>query len=97
MRTGHGLVHLLDDRLVLMRPGNGEHIGITGTDAVRFDTEATGDDDAAVLSQRLPDGLERLLLGAVEEAASVDHDRVRPLIARRQLIALGAQLCDDAL
>ena len=48
-------------------------------------------------AKRLADRRKRLFLGAVEEAASVDHDGVGALIARRQLIAFGAELGDDAL
>ena len=66
-------------------------------DALGFDAETAGDDDLAVLGQSLADRLEQFLLGTVEEAAGVDDDGVGAIIARRQLIALGAELSDDAL
>ena len=97
VRARHGLVHLLDHRLILMRAGDGEHAGMRGADAVSLDAEAAGDDDLAVLGQRFADRRKRLFLGAVEKAASVDHHGVGALVARRQLVAFGAELGDDAL
>ena len=88
MRPRHGLVHLLDHGLILMRAGDGEHVRMGRADAVGLDAEAAGDDDAAVLGQGLADRGERLLLGAVEEAAGIDHHRIGALVAGRQLIAL---------
>jgi hypothetical protein len=90
-------MHLLDHRLVLVRASNGEHAGIAGADSIRLDAEAACDDDPAVLSQRLPDRLERFLLCTVEETAGVDDDCVGAFVARRKLVALGAELGDDAL
>jgi hypothetical protein len=69
-------MHLLDHRLVLVWASNGEHAGIAGADSIRLDAEAACDDDPAVLSQRLPDRLERFLLCTVEETASVEDDCV---------------------
>src|SRR5262249_47207457 len=43
------------------------------------------------------DRVERLRLGAVEEAAGIDDDEVRALVRTRELVALGAQPRDDAL
>src|SRR5689334_4878060 len=97
MRPGYCLMHLRYHSLVLLRASDGEHVGIAGADSVRFDAEAAGDDHAAVLAERLADGLEGFLLGGVEKAARVDHHRVGALVARRELIALGAELGDDAL
>ena len=68
-----------------------------GEDAVGLDAEAAGDDHLAVLGQGLADRRERFLLGAVQKAASVDHDRVGAFIAGRQLVAFGAKAGDDAL
>ena len=97
VRARHRLVHLLNHRLILMRAGDGEHAWMRGADAVGLDAKAAGDDDLAVLGQGFADRRKQLLLGAIEKAASVDHHGVGALIARRQLVAFGAQLGDDAL
>jgi len=49
VRARHRLVHLADDRLILMRAGDGEHAGMRGADAIGLNPEAAGDDDLAVL------------------------------------------------
>jgi hypothetical protein len=59
--------------------------------------EAAGDDDLAVLRQRLADRIERFLDRRVDEAAGVDDDEVRVAVRRRRDIALRTQLREDAL
>ena len=97
VRARHGLVHVLHHRFVLLGPGYGEHARMDRENAIQLDPEAAGDDDLAVLRQRLADGRKQLLLGGVEKAAGVDHYSVSALVLRRQLIALGAELGNDAL
>ena len=97
VRARHRLVHLGNDGLILMRAGDREHVRMARANALGLDAEAAGHDDAAILGERLADRLERLFLGAVEEAAGVHHDRVGVLVARRQLVAFGAKPGDDAL
>ena len=58
---------------------------------------AAGDDDPAVLRHRLADGVQGLLLGAVDEAAGVDHDHVRILVGRHDVVAVQLELGEDAL
>src|SRR5688572_33345540 len=58
---------------------------------------AAGDDDLAVLLQRLADRVERLLLGAVEEAAGVHDHHVGAVVGVRDDIALRPQLGQDPL
>ncbi|MNY42831.1 hypothetical protein D3C86_1777560 [compost metagenome] len=65
-------------------------------DAVLGHAHAAGDDHLAVLGQRLADGVQRLGLGAVDEAAGVDHHHVGILIGGDDLVALHAQLGEDA-
>ena len=74
MRARHGLVHVLHHRLVLLRSGDGEHAGMGGEDAIRLDPEAAGDDDLAVLRQRLADGRKRLSLALLTASASDAED-----------------------
>jgi hypothetical protein len=62
-----------------------------------FGAEASGDDDAAVLGERLADGVERFLDGGVDEAAGIDDDEVGAGVVCCGDIALGAQLREDAL
>ncbi len=76
-RRRHGGVHRVDHRLVLLRAGDGEHGRMRAADVALVGAEAAGDDDPAVLAQRLADRLEALGLGAVEKAAGVDDHRVR--------------------
>ena len=59
--------------------------------------QASGDDDLAVLVQRLADGVERFRHGRVDEAAGVDDDQVGTVIGGRNRVALGAQLRQDLL
>ena len=47
--------------------------------------------------QRLADGIERFGHGFVNEAAGIDHDQVGAFVLVGDLVALGAQLRDDAL
>ncbi len=71
--------------------------GCTSRMRLFLDAHATRDDDAAVLGQGLADGVEALLLGAVEEAAGVDDHDVGAGVVGGDLVALGAELGDDAL
>src|SRR5690606_31127123 len=59
--------------------------------------QAAGDDHLAVLGHRLADRIQRLGHRRVDEAAGVDHHHVRIVVAGHQLIALDAQLGEDAL
>jgi hypothetical protein len=59
--------------------------------------EAAGDDDLAVLRQRLADRVERFLDRGIDEAARVDDDEVGVVVRRGRDIALRTQLRKDAL
>ena len=92
-----GLVDRSDDFLILLRPGDREHLREAGADDVGFLAHAAGDDDPAILGDGLADRLEALLLGGIEEAAGVDQHDVRAGIIGRHVIAVGAQLGHDPL
>ena len=77
MRRRRGAMHGLDHALVLLRAGDGEHAGIALGDLLGLGAHAAGDDDLAVLGQRLADRRERFRLRAVEKAAGVDDRRDR--------------------
>ncbi len=89
---------LMDDAHHLvrrMRAGHREHGGVRVFDDVALGAEAAGNDDAAVLVERLANGIERLLDRGVDEAAGIDDDQIGIVISRRHDIALGAQLGQD--
>ena len=90
-------MHGLDDALIGLRAGDRQHVGEALGDRFGLGAHAAGDDDLAVFLQRGADRLERLRLGAVEEAARVDDDDVGPGVGARQLVAFGAQLRENAL
>ncbi len=82
--------------LILMRTGDGEHVGEALADHLRFLAHAAGDDDAAILRDRLTDGFEALLLGGIEETAGVDEHDVGTGIVGGHGIAIRAELGQDA-
>ncbi|MNP04069.1 hypothetical protein D3C76_959740 [compost metagenome] len=86
----------IDHLLVLLRTGDGQYARVHIADAVFGDAHAAGDDDLAVLGDGFADGVQRLGLGAVDEAAGVDHHYVGILIGGHDLVALHAQLGEDS-
>jgi hypothetical protein len=81
----------------LVGTGDREHVGEFGADDLRFLAHAAGDDDAAILRNRLSDRLQALFLGGIEEAAGVDQHDVGPCIVRGHGVAVGTELGQDAL
>jgi hypothetical protein len=77
--------------------GYREHLRMRGADRVRLLAHAACNDDAAVFLEGLTNGVQRFLLGAVDEAAGIDHDDIRVVIGRDDLISLQSQLGKDAL
>ena len=96
LRRRH-LVHRFDHALVLLRPGDGEHVGIARRDLLGLGPHAAGDDHLAVLGERRPDGGERFRLRAVEKPAGVHDREVGAGMLPGELIAFGPQPRDDAL
>ena len=90
-------VHRLHHFVGGVRPGHGQHLGMGLAHDVALGAKAAGDDHAAVLRQRLADGLERFLHRGIDEAAGVDHHQVGRFIGGRNGVTLGAQLRQDAL
>jgi hypothetical protein len=102
MRRRQVGMHRLHDFRHGMRTGDGEHLRVHALDdvitgGVLLGTEAAGDDDLAVLGQRLADGVERLLDRGVDEAAGIHHHEVGTVIGARNCVALGAQPGQDLL
>ena len=90
-------VHRTDDRRVVLRPADREHVRMPREDLLGLRAEAARHDDLAVLGQRLADRVEGFLDGGGDEAAGVHDDDVGVRILRDGLVALGAQLRQDAL
>ncbi len=86
-----------DDGVILLRPGDREHCREASADDFGFVAHAAGDDDATVLGDCLADRGKAFLLGRIEEAAGVNQHDVRAGIISGHLIAVGAQLGEDAL
>ena len=61
-------------------PVTASTLGYRCGDLLGLGAHAAGDDDLAVLRQRLADGVERFRLGAVEKAAGVDDHQVGALV-----------------
>jgi hypothetical protein len=89
------LVHLLHHLLGGMRAGDGEHLRVGGQHHVLLGAQAAGDDDAAVLVERLADGVERLGHRGIDEAAGVHHDEVGALVVGHDGVAFCAQARQD--
>ena len=62
MQRRHGVVHGLDDLLVLVRTRHREHARMCAANARFFDAETARDDHAAVGVHCFADGVEALLL-----------------------------------
>ena len=58
--------------------------------------QTTGDDDLAVLGERLADGVERFLHRRIDEAARVDDDDVGGLVRAHDVVTFNPQLREDA-
>ena len=91
----HGCHHLVRR----VRAGDGEHLRVRFADeaAAFLGAQAAGDDDLAVLVQRFADRVERFGDRRIDEAAGIDDDEVGAVVRRRDGVALGAQLRQDAL
>ena len=93
----HGVVDGVEHRLVLVRAGDREDVGVRLADIALVGAETAGDDHPPILGQGLADCFKALGLGAVEKAAGIDDDRVRPGVVGRDHVTLGAQPRQDAL
>ena len=90
------LVHRVHHIFIGLRTGDLQHSRMPIENLLRPRAETAGDDDLAVLLQRFADRVERFIHRRVDEAAGVHDDHVGRVVARRDLVTLGAQLRDDA-
>ena len=100
VRLGHVQVHRVHHLLRRVRAGDGQHLGVDLAHQVAavvagLGTQAAGDDDTAVLGQRLADGVQAFLHRVVDEAAGVDDDEVGTGEGLAGAVALGAELRED--
>ena len=87
-RHRRGDMDRADHLLILGGAGDREHVGEALADQLGLLAHAAGDDDAAILGDRLADRGQALLLGGIEEAAGVDQDDVGAGIIGRHGIAV---------
>ena len=91
------LVHRAHHIFIGLRARDLQHLRMPLENLLRPRAQAAGDDDLAVLLQRLADRVERFVHRPVDESTSVHDHHVGRVVARRHLVTLGAQLRDDAL
>ncbi len=91
-RAMHGIQHLF----VLVRTGDGQHLGMRAGDVFRVGPQTPRHDHPPVLRQRLADRIEALGLRAVEKAAGVHDHRIRAAVIGRDRVTFGAQSRQDA-
>ena len=94
---GQVLMHRLHHARRVVRPCDRQHARMLALDQFLTRAKASGDDDLAVLGQRLADRVERFLDRGVDEAAGVDDDEVSAGVIGRGGVTLSAQLREDAL
>ena len=92
-----GFMNGRDDFLILLGPGDREHVGEAVANDFGFLAHAARDDDAAIFGNRFPDSFEAFFLGRIEKAAGVDEDHVGAGIVGRHFVPVGAQLGHDLL
>ena len=90
MRGRRGVMHRLDDALVILRLGDRENVG-EFVENRRDRRPCSRSRPPCRSPSSRPDGLKRLGLGAVEEAAGVDDDDIGAGVGFCKLITLGAQ------
>ena len=83
--------------LVGMGPGNRQHLRVMLEDLVGLRTQAPRYDDLPVAFQGLANRGQRLGHRLVDESARIDHDQLRALVVRRDLVSFALQLAEDAL
>ncbi len=100
VRLGKVRVHRLHDLAERMGAGDGQYLRMHAGDdivaaGVLLGAKATGDDDLAVLGQRLADRVQALLHRLVDKAAGIDDHQIGTVIGAADGITLGTQLGDD--
>ncbi len=89
-------MHCLHDALVVLRAGYRQHLRVRLANLLRALAQAAGDDDLAVGVHRLADRVQRFGHCRIDEAAGVDHHHIGSVVAGHDVVALYAQLGEDA-
>ena len=89
-------VHRAHHGAVVLRPADRQHVREPLANHLRALAETACDDDLAVLRHRLADRVQRFGHRRVDEAAGVDHHHVGIVVAGHEVIALDAELGEDA-
>ncbi len=69
-------MHRRDHLFVALRTGDLEHLRMPIENFLRLGSQATGDDDFAVLGQRFADRVQRLVHRGIDETAGIDHHQI---------------------
>ena len=93
----NGGVHGIQNGLVLVRAGHGQHLGVCSGDVLGIRAKTARHDDPTILLQGLTDGRQAFRLGGIEKSAGVDDHGIGPLVFGRDGVALGPQPGEDAL
>ncbi len=89
----HGAEHIL----IGVRTGDLQHARVALEDPLGPRAQAPGYDYPPVLLQGLPDRIQGLVDGGVDETARVDDHHVGRGVARRNLVPFRAQVSEDSL
>ncbi len=84
------------DGFIRLGASYSEHLGVDAFDFTGVLSHAAGDDHPAVFGQCLPDCLQRLLLGGVDEPTGVHHNNPGLGVVTDHLVPIDAQLGEDA-
>ena len=76
------LVHRADHFFIGVRAGDLQHLGMPLEDALGPRAQAAGDDDLAVVLQRLADGVERFVHRRIDEAAGIHHHDIGGVVSK---------------
>ena len=89
------LVHRGHHFLVALRAGDLQYLRMAVENLLRLRAQAAGDDDFAVLRERLADGFQRFIHRRIDESAGVDHHQVGRAVTGHHFIPLGTQARQD--
>ena len=95
-------MHRVQHLIACVRAGHRQYFRMQGLHQIaavriRTRTETAGHHYLTVFVQRFANRVERLLHRAVDKTAGVDHHQIRPLIRRRNFVALNFELGQNIL
>jgi len=96
-RGRHGIVHGIQDLLILVRARHGQNTRMMFADIIRLGTKTARHDHPPVFRQGFANRIKTFGLGAVQKPAGVHNHRISPHILSRDAIAFGPQPCQNTL